>query len=117
MSGGKRMNSTLDDRGKGYESKFAQDQQLKFKATARRNKLLGLWAAKKMGMDADEAQIYAMAIVKADLEEPGHEDVFRKIREDFDAKGVKKSDHQIRRAMDELLNEAITQIEAEAAGN
>ncbi len=109
------MNSTLDDRGKGFEGKFAQDQHLMFKATARRNKLLGLWAAEKMGMDADDAQAYAMAVVKADLNEPGHEDVFRKIREDFDARGIKQSDHQIRRAMDELLNEAISQIEAEAA--
>ena len=87
-----------------------------FKATARRNKLLGLWAAEKMGMDPDEAQAYAMAVVKADLDEPGHEDVFRKIRDDFDAKGVSQSDHQIRRAMDELLNEAVLQIEAESAG-
>ena len=76
--------TSFDDREKSYERKFALDEELQFKATARRNKLLGLWAAEKMGLSGDEAQAYARQVVKADLEEPGEEDVFRKIRGDFD---------------------------------
>ena len=106
--------TSFDDREKSYERKFALDEELQFKATARRNKLLGLWAAEKMGLSGDEAQAYAREVVKADLEEPGEEDVFRKIRGDFDAKDVEQSDHQIRRAMADLLVEAVRQIEAEA---
>ena len=100
----------------GFERKFALDEELRFKANARRNKLLGLWAAEKLGLSGDDADAYAREVVKADLEEPGHEDVFRKIRGDFDAKSVEQSDHQIRRAMDEFLTEAMRQIEAEAQG-
>ncbi len=106
--------TTFEERQKGFERKFALDEELKFKATARRNKLLGLWAADKMGLSGDEAQAYAREIVKADLAEPGEEDVFRKIRADFDAKGVAESDHQIRRTMGELMADALTQIESEA---
>lgn len=103
----------FDDREKGYEKKFAHDEELKFKATARRNKLLGLWAADLMGLSGDEAQDYAKAVVKADFDEPGEEDVFRKIRADFDAKSIDQSDHQIRRHMLELMAEAVNQIENE----
>jgi hypothetical protein len=106
--------STFDKREKAYESKFAHDEELKFKATARRNKLLGRWAADKMGLSGDEAEHYAKGVVLADLEEPGEEDVFRKIRGDFDDKDVDQSDHQIRRTMVELMEKAIEQIEAEA---
>jgi hypothetical protein len=106
--------TSFEDREKSFERKFALDEELRFKSTARRNKLLGLWAAEKMELSGDEAQAYAREVVKADLEEPGEEDVFRKIRGDFDAKGVDQSDHQIRRAMVELLAEAVRQIEAEA---
>jgi hypothetical protein len=102
--------TTFDDREKGFERKFALDEELKFKATARRNKLLGLWAAEKLGLAGDEAQAYAREIVKADLAEPGEEDVFRKVRSDFDAKGIAESDHQIRRTMDELMASAVEQI-------
>jgi hypothetical protein len=101
---------TFDDREKGFENKFAHDQQLEFKAAVRRNKLLGLWAAQLMGLTGDAADSYAKEVVKADFEEVGDEDVFRKIRKDFDAKGVTQSDHQIRRRMDELLAEARTQV-------
>ncbi len=104
--------STFDNREKGYESKFAHDEELRFKAEARRNKLLGLWAAEKMGITGDAAGAYAKEVIKADFEEPGDEDVFRKIRGDFDAKQVDQSDHQIRRTMDELMQEAIRQIES-----
>ncbi|MEZ5827882.1 MAG: DUF1476 domain-containing protein [Hyphomicrobiales bacterium] len=108
--------TSFDEREKSFERKFALDEELRFKSTARRNKLLGLWAAEKMGLSGDDAQAYAREVVKADLEEPGEEDVFRKIRKDFDAKGVDQSDHQIRRAMAELIVEAVSQIEAEAKG-
>jgi hypothetical protein len=105
--------TTFEDREKGFERKFAHDEELKFRATARRNKLLGLWAAEKLGLTGDEAQAYAREIVKADLAEPGEEDVFRKLRSDFDAKGIAESDHQIRRMMGELMAAAVSQIESE----
>jgi hypothetical protein len=106
--------TTFEERQKGFERKFAHDEELKFKATARRNRLLGLWAAGEMGISGDAAQAYAREVVKADLAEPGEEDVFRKIRADFDAKGVNQSDHQIRRMMTEMMGQAIAQIESEA---
>ena len=105
--------ASFEDREKGFERKFAHDEELKFKATARRNRLLGLWAAEQMGVAGDEAQAYAREVIKADLIEPGEEDVFRKIRGDLDAKGVSQSDHQIRRKMADLLGEAVGQIESE----
>jgi hypothetical protein len=105
--------ASFQDREKGFERKFAHDEELKFKATARRNKLLGLWAAEQMGITGDAAQAYAREVIKADLVEPGEEDVFRKIRGDFDAKGVSQSDHQIRRQMADLMGAAVGQIEAE----
>ena len=105
--------TSFDDREKGFEKKFALDEELMFKSAARRNKLLGLWAAEKMGLSGDDAQGYAREVVKADLEEPGEEDVFRKIRGDFDAKGIDQSDHQIRRAMSETMAEAVSQVETE----
>ncbi len=106
--------STFDRRKDAYESKFAHDEELRFKATARRNKLLGLWAAEKLGYNEEKALEYAKEVVRADFEEPGDEDVFRKIRHDFDANGVEQSDHQIRRTMDELMIEAAEQIEKDA---
>ena len=105
--------TNFEDREKGFERKFAHDEELKFRATARRNKLLGLWAAEQLGLSGNEAQAYAREIVKADLAEPGEEDVFRKVRSDFDAKGVGQSDHQIRRMMGELMAAAVSQIESE----
>ena len=104
--------STFDKREEGFEKKFAHDEELRFKANARRNKLLGLWAAEKLGLDAEAAAAYAKDVVMADFEEAGDHDVFRKIRTDFDAKGVAQSDHQIRRTMDELMETAIAQIKA-----
>lgn len=106
--------STFDERERAYEKKFALDEELRFKATARRNKLLGRWAAEKIGLGEAEAEAYAKDVVIADLEEPGEEDVFRKIRDDFDARGVEQSDHQIRRAMVDLMAQAVDQIEAES---
>ncbi len=106
--------STFDKREDGFEKKFAHDEELRFKASARRDKLLGLWAAEKLGKSGADADAYAKAVIIADLEEAGDEDVFRKIRKDFDAAGVVQSDHQIRRTMDELMATAITQIQAGA---
>lgn len=106
--------TTFDKRKDAFESKFAHDAELRFKAEARRNKLLGLWAAGLLGKTADDADAYAREVVAADFEEAGDEDVFRKIRQDFDAAGVEQSDHQIRRTMDELLETAVNQIQNEA---
>ncbi len=108
--------SNFEEREKGFERKFAHDEELRFRATARRNKLLGLWAAEKLGLSGDEAQAYAKDVVKADLQEPGEEDVFRKLRADFDAKGVDQSDHQIHRMIGDLMGEALSQIETESKG-
>jgi hypothetical protein len=102
--------STFDKRQEGFEKKFAHDEELRFKAGARRNKLLGLWAAEKLGKTGDEAEGYAKTVVAADFEEAGDDDVFRKVRKDFDAASVDQSDHQIRRTMDELMATAIEQI-------
>jgi hypothetical protein len=104
--------TTFDKREEGFEKKFAHDEELKFKASARRNKLLGQWAAEKLGLTGAEVDAYAKEVIAADFEEAGDEDVFRKLRKDFDAKGVKESDHQIRRTMQELMEKAVAQIKA-----
>jgi hypothetical protein len=106
--------STFDKREDGFEKKFAHDEELRFKASARRNKLLGLWAAEKLGKSGADAEAYAKDVIKADFEEAGDVDVFRKVRKDFDAAGVAQSDHQIRRTMDELMARAVTEIQAGA---
>jgi len=102
--------SGFDKRREGYESKFAHDEDLKFRATARRNKLLGLWAAEKLGLSGTAAEDYAKEVVKSDFEEAGDHDVFRKVRKDFDAKSIAVSDHQIRREMEDLMQVAIEQV-------
>jgi hypothetical protein len=104
--------TNLNDRKDASENKFAHDEQLKFKAAARRNKLLGLWAAELMGKSGDAAAQYAKEVVASDFEEAGDHDVFRKVRADFDAAGVDQSDHQIRRTMDELMAVAAEQIQS-----
>ena len=80
--------TTFEDREKGYETKFALDQEQEFKAIARRNKMLGLWAAEKMGLSAESAEQYAAAVVRSDFEQPGDEDVFRKVAGDFKGTGL-----------------------------
>ena len=102
--------SNMKDREKGFERKFAFDEELRFKATARRNKLLGLWAAEKLGKTGADAEAYAREVVDSDIEEAGDHDVFRKVKADFDAAGVPLSEHQIRRTMDDLMAVAIEQI-------
>lgn len=104
--------TTFDKREEGFEKKFAHDEELQFKAAARRNKLLGLWAAEKMGLSGAEADAYAKTVVMADFEEAGDDDVYRKIKGDFEAKSVNQSEHQIRRTMDEMMAKAVEQIKA-----
>lgn len=104
--------TTFDKREEGFERKFAHDEELRFKATARRNKLIGLWAAEKLGLAGAAAESYAKDVVAADFEHPGSEDVLGKLRKDFDAKGVATSDAEIRQVMNELLAKAVAQIQA-----
>ncbi|MEQ1944255.1 DUF1476 domain-containing protein [Mesorhizobium sp. VNQ89] len=104
--------SDFSDREKGFERKFALDEELRFKATARRNKLLGLWAAEKLGKAGADAEAYAKEVVAADFVEAGDDDVLRKVKADFEAAGVDQSEHQIRRTMDELLAQAIEQVKS-----
>jgi hypothetical protein len=103
---------TFDDRKDAFEKRFAHDEELRFKATARRNKLLGLWAAEKLGKTGADMDAYAKSVVLSDFEEAGDEDVVRKVKGDFAAANVDQSDHQIRRTMDELMAVAIEQIKA-----
>jgi hypothetical protein len=102
--------TTFDKREEGFEQQFAHDEELKFKATARRNKMIGLWAAQKLALAGAEAEAYANGLVLSDLEDTGDHDVFARLRKDFDAKGVQVSDHQIRRTMEELMAQAVLQI-------
>jgi len=104
--------TTFDKREEGFEKQFAHDEELRFKANARRNKTLGLWAAAKLGLTGADAEAYAKSVVMADFEEAGEDDVFKKVRKDFDAKGVAESDHQIRRTMEELMAKAVADIKA-----
>ena len=104
--------TTFDKREEAFEQQFAHDEELRFKATARRNKLLGLWAAEKLGLKGAEADSYALSVVMSAFESTGAPDVMRKIRGDFDAKGVAQSDHQIGRQMSELMAKAIEDVKA-----
>ncbi len=105
--------TTFNEREKAQEDKYAHDQEIAFKATARRNKLLGLWAAELMDLAGQAAQDYAKEVVKADFEEPGEEDVYRKLKGDLEAKGVDVSEHRLRRKMAELRDLAHKQITTE----
>jgi hypothetical protein len=104
--------TTFDKREEAFEQQFVHDEALKFKATVRRDKLLGLWAAEKLGLTGADAEAYANGIVIDDVEATGNHDIFGKIRKDFDAKGVSLSDHQIRRTIDELTARAINEVKA-----
>lgn len=102
--------TNMSDREKAFENMFAHDQEMKFRAEARRNKLLGLWAAERLGKTGDEADAYAKTVVAADFEEAGDEDVFRKVRADFDAGNIAMSDEELRGKMLELLGVAVDQV-------
>jgi len=103
--------ASFDDREKGYENKFKRDAELRFKASARRNKLLGLWAADLMGITGADADAYAKEVVKSDFERPGDDDVLEKVHGDLQAKGLDTSVHIVRKHMDDLMGTAIHQIE------
>jgi hypothetical protein len=98
--------TTFDDRADAFEKKFAHDQDLQFKAAARRNKQLGHWVAAKIGKMGDEAEAYAKSVLMADFEEAGDDDVLRKVRTDLEAAGIKIPDAEIRQQMEALYVEA-----------
>ena len=100
--------TTFDKREEGFEKKFAHDEELRFKAMARRNKMLGLWAAGSLGKTGAEADAFAKEVVMADFEEAGDDDVLRKVAKDLQGKGV--TEQQIRTQMTELLEQAIEQV-------
>jgi hypothetical protein len=106
--------TTFDKREEGFEKKYALDEEQKFKAQARRNKLLGLWVADKLGMSGDEASAYAREVVAADFEEAGDRDVVHKVTGDLTAKGIALSEAELRAKMDELLALAVMQVKAGA---
>jgi hypothetical protein len=104
--------TTFDKREEGFEKKFAVDEELKFKALARRNRLLGQWVAEKLGLSGDAVAAYAKEVVAADFEEKGDDDVLRKVEKDLAAKGIELTQAEIRAKMNELLAEAINQLKA-----
>lgn len=105
--------TTFDEREKAFEKKFVLDEELKFRMTVRRNRLLGLWAAKKLGLDGPDADAYANSVIKADFETPREGNVLRKLQADFAAKKVEQTDGQIQRMMTELMTEATRQLDDE----
>ena len=107
------MSGSFEKREKGFEAKWAHDEELRFKVYARRNKLLGLWAAAEMGVTGPAADSYAKEVIASEFERAGDEDVFEKIRRDFAPRGVAISDHLLRRKMEEFLEVAKHQIETE----
>lgn len=104
----------FDDREKAFENKFARDEELQFRITARRNRLLGEWAADKMGLTPEERESYAKSVVQADFEEAGDEDVVRKVLGDLTSAGVDADDAMVRGAMADLAVEARRQFMGEA---
>ena len=103
--------TTFEQRRQGYENKFAHDEDLRFKAMARRNRLLGKWAAERLGISGEAADFYASEVVVADLQERGDGDVIRKVQADFEAKGVSATEDEIKRKLEEFLVEAMSEIE------
>jgi hypothetical protein len=101
----------MKDREEGFERKFAFDEELRFKAMARRNKMLGLWAAGQLGKTGEDAEAYAREVVIADFEEAGDNDVVRKVVKDFEAAGVAQSEQQIRAVMVDLMHQAIQSVQ------
>ncbi|MEM6648912.1 MAG: DUF1476 domain-containing protein [Pseudomonadota bacterium] len=104
--------TTFDERKTAFEAEFARDEDLRFKVEARRNKLVGAWAAEILGLSGEEAIAYGKEVVRADFEEAGDEDVFRKLRGDLNEAREEVTDAEIRQKMAECLSEAMTQIKA-----
>ncbi|MEQ8356566.1 MAG: DUF1476 domain-containing protein [Kiloniellaceae bacterium] len=107
------MSDAFKDREKGYEAKYQLDEELRFKAESRRNKLLGLWLAEAFGLTGSDADAYAREVVLSDLDEPGVEDVVRKVMSDIEKRGIAITEDEIRRKLDDLLHTAADQIRAE----
>lgn len=105
--------STFDDREKQFEAKFQHDQELQFKVSARRNRLLGEWAGGLMGLGGDELKTYAKEVVQSDFDKPGDDDVLQKVLGDLQAKKISATQHQVRKQMDDLMIEAKRQVMAE----
>ena len=103
----------FSDREKAFENKFQKDQELQFKVTARRNKLLGLWAAAKIGLEGEAAAAYSKEVVVSDFDEPGDQDVLRKVLSDLTDKGVDITEHGVRQEMDRLFEQAKKEISTE----
>jgi hypothetical protein len=108
--------TTFEDRQRSAEARYAREQEFAFKAQTRAAKLLGLWAAEQLGLSGEEAESYARDVVRADFAEAGIEDIVRKVRADFDAKGVDVTDHAIRRRMEECTADALAALAKEADG-
>jgi hypothetical protein len=106
--------TTFDDREQGFENKFSHDQELEFRIAARRNKLLGLWAAQLLGIHGSDAEAYAKTLAELELQKPADENVIAKVLGDFKARGIEMSDHRLRRHLDELGQTARNQIMTEA---
>jgi len=104
---------SFEERQKAFERKFEHDQELMFRILSRRARLTGLWAAEKLGLTGTDADAYAANLVQVDLEEPGHQDIVRKLRADFDAKGVDISNHRIERELERQLEIANDQVKKE----
>jgi len=104
--------TTFDQRERAFEGKFAQDEELKFRANARRNRFLGLWAASKLGLLGPEAESYAKALVTTDVDMPGSDSVFEKVSTDFKSKGIVEPSDEIRRLMEEFTTQALAEIQA-----
>jgi hypothetical protein len=104
--------TTFDDRKDAFEKRFAHDEELRFKAMARRNKLLGLWAAEKLGKSGADADAYAKSVVIADFQEAGDDDVLRKVRADLEDGGAPISETELRSRMTELLARAVEEVQA-----
>jgi hypothetical protein len=104
--------TTFDKRERAFEKKFAQDEEIAFKANVRRNKFVGLWAAEKLGLAGADAELYANSVMQTDLENPGMDRVFEKLHDDFLNHGVVQSRHQIRRTMDEFMTRALAELTA-----
>ena len=102
--------TTFDNRKDAFEKKFAHDEELRFKATARRNKLLGLWAAERLGKSGADAETYAKSVVMADFQEAGDDDVLRKVRADLEANGAPQGEAELRRVMLDLMERAIEEV-------
>jgi hypothetical protein len=111
--GGIEDMATFEERKRGFEAKFARNEELRFKATARRNRYLALWAARLFGLSSPDAEAYVKEVIRADFQEPGDEDVIAKVLADFKSKGVAMTPGQLRDKLQDLMGQALAEIEAD----